>query len=226
MAKNFLGALIILGVGIISMYVLFLVRPGLQNSDQQTVEKYPDYARLVESADRAGFQELKIVDSTGPHLNMASSSKDFDGVPKVSYRYNRSGARVTDAYLLFEGYVNGSKKSGETLYPDDSLYFKINSFGGHLISTQGRVETPQDPGMTRWMFNLGNMAFYETAVDKALKIGGVLNADFIKYLNSYALPPYKANVFSAIVSSRPTTKIIRLSIFYKMAQEGDFIEKA
>lgn len=187
--------------------------------------QYPEYRRLVLDDTHAGFKELKIVDSAAPHLNKLSSSKNFDGIPIISYQYNRAEAKVTDAYLLFEGFVNGNDKSGEALYPDDSLYFKMNNFGGHIIATQGRVETPQKNGFTRWMFNLGNMAFYQSTADRARKTNSVSNADFIQRLNWYAKPHYKVDIFAAIVSNRPTTEIQRLSIFYKMESEGDSIEK-
>lgn len=189
---------------------------------ESTQSKYPEYQRLVLNEDHSGFKELPIITLADKHTNDKASRDFFDGLTK-SYGYNRTGAEVTDAYLLFEGYINGNDEIGEALYPDDSLYFKVNEFGGHTIATQGKVDTPQESGITRLMFDLGNMAFYKSAANKAAKSGAIWNADFIQQLNWYALPPHKVNVFSAIVSSRTSTKIVRLSIFYKMATEGDSI---
>ena len=228
MKEPWLTILSIIGV-VLGIFVFMIVTRGFDATrwfrPVESVEsKYPEYQRLVQDANHAGFQELQVIVPTDNRTNDKISRDFFDGLTK-SYQYSRAEAKITDAYLLFEGYVNGNATSGETLYPDDSLYFKINDFGGHVIATQGKVDTPQEPGMTRLMFDLGNMAFYKSAANKAAKSGAVMGVDFINFLNTYALPPHKANIFSAIVSSRPTTKIIRLSIFYKMAQEGDSINK-
>lgn len=166
--------------------------------------QYPDYAVIKGDNRSKNIKQLNLTKDCLEKgcINDKPASVDFDGITKT---YHVKG-KFSRAYLYIEALVDYTRP----LTSWDGIYFTINYWGGHLVVDDNILPVPPSE-MSRYLYNLRSISFYETLEHK-------LNKTFI-YANTSLFSLFTENnilnIRVTISSDRPGRVLREVSIYYE-----------
>lgn len=166
--------------------------------------QYPDYDAIKGDNSDPNLTFVKMTSDCGFSgcVNKKPATIDFGIIHK---KYKVVG-KFSRAYLYIEAAVD----YGRPLTVWDDFYFKINGFGGHLISDENLLPVP--PGdISRFVYDLRSISYFPSISNKERNKNKQSNINFFVLLQDGV----NLDMEATISSDRPGRVIKEVSIYYE-----------
>lgn len=212
-------ALLVIAVAT-SVIGVYIVRKVQREQPPQVVivkpeekpSQYPDYDAIKGENPDPKIKAVRVTDVCPSEgcINDKPATIDFDGITK---QYRVSG-KLSRAYLYVEAMVD--YKRPLTVW--DDIYFKINGFGGHLISDNNLLPVPPSE-ITRSLYDFRSISYYPNIKDKERKMNRQDNISLFSLLQDGIV----LDITTSISSDRPGRVMKEIAIYYECFEGSDCV---
>lgn len=208
--KIFFGYLILIIVAVVTSVVGLYIASKIEEAELEKPSQYPDwYAIKGKNADRR-IRAARITSEcpTEGCVNHNPATVDFGEIHK---KYVVIG-KISRAYLYIEAVVDYQRP----LTVWDDFYFKINEFGGHLMSDTNLLPVPPS-NVSRFLYDFRSISYFPSIRAKEKAFAKQLDLNFFKLLQNGST----LDVIASISSDRPGRNMKEVSIYYECFKGSD-----
>ena len=223
-----LVAYLFLSILSLSSWVLgvFIVNHIKKTAQEQVIDQQKEVlSEIKKESNNSAFPDFNTIKGDNPDtkihveritkdcpnegcVNDHSAIVEFDGIKR---RYKATG-KFSRAYLYAELLVDYNRQ----LTNWDDLYFTMNNQGGHILSEQSSLPTPNGD-TSKYLYDLRSISYYPTIRDKERKINLKSNINFFYFLENQS----SFDLWVSISSNRPGRVMKEVSIYYECLEGFD-----
>lgn len=207
---------VLVGIGVVALVVLDFTTDIFKTPrEKETIiereapstikpSEFPDYAAIKGENPDAGIRAAVITAGCpdGGCVNDNPATVDFDGINK-SFLVKGEFSR---AYLYVEALVDYSRP----LTVWDDIYFRVNGFGGHLISDDNVLPVPPSESSI-YLYELGAISYYPDIKSKEGKINKQTDINIFNLLQDSVV----INTTVSVSSDRPGRVMKEVTLYYE-----------